>query len=99
MTERRSKVVGVKERFRALYDSFPVGACGFELTRTKGGAVLFADGILVIKDLSDRLISFTTHSGKVNVRGTGLALALFDDRKAKIYGKIEGVELDYGKRR
>ena len=99
MTDEKRIKGSVKERIRTLRDTIPFGASGLELTRVRGRAVLFADGVIGIFEVGECKISLRTHSGHISVSGRKLVLATFEGRRVGIYGRIEGVELGYGRLR
>ena len=70
-----------------------------EIKKTSSGAVLSVVGIMSVTELSGEAISLASHSGRLRVSGTDLVLSVFENRCVEISGKIEGVDMGYGKRR
>lgn len=68
-----------------------------ELRKSDGGAELLISGVVSIGELSERFISLATHRGRVGVRGGDLLLTAFANKTVEIRGKIEGVDLGYGR--
>ena len=70
-----------------------------EIRKTSSGAELSVFGVVGVTELTDEVISLASHSGRVDIRGSKLVLSVFENKSVEIYGKIDGVELGYGKRR
>ena len=70
-----------------------------EIRKSSRGATLSVVGVIGVTELSDESISLASHSGRLDVRGSGLVLSVFENKCVEVSGKIEGLELGYGKRR
>ena len=72
-------------------------AVNVEMKKTRLGAVLVCTNILAVREISGEKIILLSHSGTITVNGDRLMLSVFEDRSIKIFGRINGVELGYGK--
>ena len=68
-----------------------------EVRKSDGGATASVSGVISIGELSERFISLATHGGRVGVRGGSLTLTAFANRTVVVKGRIEGVDLGYGR--
>ena len=70
-----------------------------EMRKTRIGASLVAMNVMGVGELSDTEIVLLSHSGRLTVTGEGLILSVFEDKSIEIFGRINGVSLDYAKNR
>ena len=70
-----------------------------ELKKNSRGAVLILSGVVSISEYSDDKVELLTHSGRINLFGAGLTLSTMEDRSVEVYGRIDGLEMAYGRRR
>lgn len=68
-----------------------------EVTRAPGGVSVIVSGAVGISELTDSGISVVTHRARVNISGSSLRLSVFEGRIVEIVGRVEGIELKYGK--
>ncbi len=68
-----------------------------EIRKTARGAAMTVSGVISLTDVSDSRISLALHSGRISVVGSALLISVFESRTVEISGRIEGVELLYGK--
>ena len=70
-----------------------------EIRKTSSGAALSVVGIISVTALSGEFISLASHSGRLDIRGSSLVLSVFENKCVEVSGKIESLEMGYGKHR
>ena len=68
-----------------------------EIKKSSRGAGMAVFGVIGISELSPSEIVLLSHRGRTTVRGSSLSLVIYDSGIAEVEGRIEGVELGYGK--
>lgn len=68
-----------------------------EIEKRGKGAVMVVTGIIGVSDFSDSDVCLVSHGGRFRIKGSKLSLLTFENRTVEVSGKIEGVELLYGK--
>ena len=74
-----------------------LGALDIEIKKGARSSTLAVVGVISISELSSEEISLITHRGRISVRGSSLVLIIYDSGIAEVEGRIEGVELGYGR--
>ncbi len=69
-----------------------------ELKKNSRGAVLLLSGVVSIAEYSAERVEVLTHSGRINLLGEGLTLSAMEDRSVEVYGRIDSLELGYGRK-
>ena len=73
------------------------GALDIEIKKGTRSSSLAVVGVISISELSSEEIDLLTHRGRIAVRGSSLVLIIYDSGIAEVEGRIEGVELGYGR--
>lgn len=68
-----------------------------DIRKGERGAACAISGVVCINELSPESVTVLSHSGRVCVRGSELRLTVFSGRTVEISGRIEEVELGYGR--
>lgn len=74
-----------------------LSAFHLEADRTSRGMVIALGGILGISDFSDSSIMLKSHGGRINVKGKGLFINVYENHNVEIVGKVEEIVFKYGK--
>ena len=69
-----------------------------ELKKNSRGAVLLLSGVVSIAEYSAERVELLTHCGRINLFGEGLTLSAMEDRSVEVYGRIDGLEMGYGRK-
>ena len=89
----------INEHIIGSISDIGINTVSLEIRKSKIGAVLVVMNIVGIRELSRERIVLLSHSGNVVIVGDRLVLSVFEDKSVEIVGRIEGVELKYGKNR
>ena len=68
-----------------------------EISRTRRGISLIAEGIIGINDFGDGRAVLMSHGGRVIISGKRLCVAVYEHNTVEITGKIDEVGFTYGK--
>lgn len=68
-----------------------------EIVKSKRGATVQVFGVIGVDELAHERVVLISHSGRLTVRGRGLVLGILGRGSAEVFGRVEGVELSYGK--
>lgn len=69
----------------------------FEGERSARGITLTVSGIIGISDFSENGIYMKSRGGRIAVLGRRLVLNVLENKTVEIVGRIEGIEMKYGK--
>ena len=92
MTKLISSLSNIKSAVSSSLSEFSV-----EITRSPLGASVIVSGALGISELTETCVCILTHKARVGIYGSRLALSVFDGRIVEIIGKVEDIQLKYGK--
>lgn len=87
------------EKKRRRMPAFESGGSLFhaEMDPSPDGLFLRVGGVRRVICLSSDRVGIATRRGTIFVSGKGLSLTVFENQTVGISGRIEGVELQYGK--
>lgn len=74
-----------------------LSAFHLEADRTGRGMAIVLGGILGISDFSDSSILLKSHGGRINVKGKGLFINVYENHSVEIVGRVEEIVFKYGK--
>ena len=77
-----------EERLKNPKDSFY-----FELSKRGKISSAVIGGVIGILDFSDKNVFLATHSGRINISGERLNVAIFENKTIQITGKIAEIRL------
>ena len=92
MTKLKGRALAVGELVGASLSDFNI-----EITRVPSGVSVAVSGAVGIFELSDSVIGVLTHKARVGIVGSGLSLSVYEGRVVEIYGRVEDIQLKYGK--
>ena len=92
MTKLKSSLSDIKAVLSSATSEF-----NMEITRSGRGASVVISGALGIFELSDTHIGVLTHRARVGIFGSELSLLVFQGRVVEILGRVEDIQLKYGK--
>ena len=72
-------------------------AMHIEAERCTRGISMLIGGIIGVSDFNDSCVILSSHGGRINIKGKGLSLCVYDNGSVEIVGGIENIELSYGK--
>ena len=85
------------ESNRKHYMGFTESPFSLEMRKGRKGGILSVSDVVSVSDFSEERIELLSRGGRMCVTGERLVLSLFEDRAVEIYGKITGIEIQYGK--
>ncbi len=68
-----------------------------EADRSPAGLTVRVGGIIGIAEYSDELVLLKSHGGRLTLTGKRLSITVYEDKTVEICGRVEGMELGYGK--
>ena len=68
-----------------------------ELMKDKKTYPCVVCGVILVSLLTEKEILLSTHGGRLRIFGDKLSLSTFSERSVEVRGRIEGVEILYGK--
>ncbi len=92
MTKLKSSLMDIKSAASSYVSEF-----NMEVTRKGGGASVVISGVLGIFELTDSHIGVLSHKARVGIFGSHLSLLVFQGRVVEISGRVEDIQLKYGK--
>jgi hypothetical protein len=73
------------------------GSLDIEIKKGQRDASCAVMGVVSVCELSSETVVLLTHRGRISVRGSSLVLIIYDSGIAEVEGRIEGVDLGYGR--
>lgn len=73
------------------------GAVDIEIKKRQRESACAVSGVVAVAELSSEAVVLLTHRGRISLRGSSLVLVIYDSGTVEVKGKIEGVDLGYGK--
>ena len=92
MTDYKSKA-----SIKSAIGDISISPLCLEIKKGKRSACLVCSAVVSIVDYSSESLTVATHKGRVSIVGEGLVLSVLENRTVEVFGKIEGVEMSYGK--
>ena len=85
----------MKERLTAIKG--PLSSFHIEADRSPSGFSVKVGGIIAVTDYTDEKISLKGHGGRLIVSGKRLRMTVYEDKTVEILGRVEIMEMKYGK--
>ena len=87
----------LKSPIKSIISDISISPMSFEIKKGKRYACLVCSGVVSIIGYSSESLTIATHKGRVVIHGEGLVLSVLENRTVEVFGKIEEVQLSYGK--
>lgn len=69
-----------------------------EIDPSPRGVHMTVGGVVHVSDFSPNLLSLVTEKGGIEISGSSLRLVVFENHIVGIFGHVEEIKLQYGKR-